>query len=316
MLHLLTAVLSWTALIEEPKSVQVFSAPISRVVFSRDGKRVAVGGSQGDIAIFTAGDWTKAASFKPGGSRVVDIEFSPDGTHIAIASQDKSIRVAKSDGTIVRKFDSDGWGMGASFSPDGKQLAGVFADGIVRVWDIVSGNKVWEKQPSGMKALMLRWHPKDSKILMADPSGWLVLLDAKNGNVLAENKSHAGTPQFIAFSADGTHALASHSRGGNTPALALMDATSAATKHNFESLMVGGSLAPDNSRIVGLGGDGELRVFDVSTKSRVFKGDPIRKFRFFKAEQVAVSPDGKTALISGDLSTAFGFYVVPVESLK
>lgn len=300
----------------EPVSVVAMNGPVSKIEFSRDGRFVAVGGMQGDIAVYDASSWSKAHSFKPGSSRITDLGFSPDSSLLAVASQDKSIRILKRSGEAVHKFDSAGWGMSVSFSPDGARLAGAFADGILRVWNAASGAQTWSMPVGAKKALHVRWHPKANRIAITDASGWVAMVDATNGKELGLNKSHAGTPQFISFSNDGSALLASMARGGNPPALALIDPATMTTKHNFESLMSDGFFTPDGSKVVGLGGDGDLRVFDVSGKKRDYKGNPISKIRFFKPDRMTLSPDGKQALITGDMQTGFGFYVVPVDSLK
>lgn len=211
---------------------------------------------------------------------------------------------------------TDGWGMGVSFSPDGKRLAGIFADGLVRVWNVATAKEIFVGGPDRMKAIHVRWHPSKDQIAIVDASGWVSLLDSSTGAQLSQNKGHDGTPQFLRFSPDGSHLLVSHARGGNTPALALIETGSLKTVHNFESNMVDGAIVPGNGRIVGLGSDGELRIFDIGSKQRAYKGNPILKFKFFKPDRMALSPDGKTALMAGDLGTGFGFYVVPVDSLK
>lgn len=301
---------------DEPARHVAMAGPVSKIEYSRDGKYVAVGGAQGHVAVYATSGWAKAHEFKPGSSRIMDISFSPDSELIALASQDKSIRIVKRSGEAAHKFDSDGWGMAVSFSPDGKRLAGAFADGILRVWDAGSGAKVWAAEPSAAKAIHVRWSPKGDRIAHTDGSGWVIAVDAGTGKQAAMNKEHAGTPQFLAYSADGTKLLVSLARGGNTPALAVMDTVSLATQHNFESLMVDGGFTKDGSKVVGLGGDGDLRVFDMGTKQRAYKGNPISKHRFFKPERFALSPDGAMAVFTGDMIEGFGFYALPVSELK
>lgn len=308
--------LSTLVAVQEPPSHVAMNGPISKIDYSHDGKLAAVGGMQGDIAIFDAATWEKRHAFKPGGSRVTDLAFSRDGMHIACSSQDKTIRITTVSGEPVHKFDSDGWGMTVSFSPDGKRLAGAFADGLVRVWDVASGKQLWASEPGAKRAQHLRFHPSADRIAFTDAAGSVTLIEGAGGKVIAANATHVGTPQFLSFSSDGAWLLVSHARGGNAPALALIATSDMTTHYNFESLMVDGYLTPDNAAIVGLGGDSELRVFDVGAKNRRFKGNPIAKFRFFQPSRMALSPDGKTALITGDLTTGFGFFVVPVESLK
>lgn len=44
-----------------------------------------------------------------------------------------------------------------------------------------------------------------------------------------------------------------------------------AMPRGFESLMVDGHFVSDRSKVIGLGGDGDLRVYDLGSKQRLFK---------------------------------------------
>jgi len=67
---------------------------------------------------------------------VLDLVYSPDGSRIAIASDDSTVRVYdahRGEQQLVLR----GHGFlvsGVSFSPDGTQLASASPDGLVRVW--------------------------------------------------------------------------------------------------------------------------------------------------------------------------------------
>lgn len=302
---------------QEPPSVGVMKGPISKIQYSPDGKYLAVSGMQGDIVILEASTWKKLHRFKFSSSRVNSTIFSSDNSLLGISSDDKSVRIAKLNGDVVHTFKSEGPAGSVAFSPDGSKLVGMKGDGYLRVWDTNTGAEKWKISLSTGGGNLV-WHPKGDRIFYSTSGvgGTIVVLNASNGAMIANNNNHVGTVQFISLTNDGEVALASVARGGNTPALITMNGTTAATQHNFESHLAGGNISPDGSKIIGLGADGDLRVFDIASKQRLYKGNPVMKFKFFKPETFALSPDGKTVLIGGDLVTEYGFYVLEADALK
>ena len=70
-------------------------------------------------------------------SFVQGVAFSPDGTRIASASQDRSVKVwdaAMGEEVLTLKGHANR-AFGVAFSPDGRRIASASVDGTVRVWD-------------------------------------------------------------------------------------------------------------------------------------------------------------------------------------
>src|SRR5262249_27367698 len=65
------------------------------------------------------------------------VAFRPDGTHLASASADHTVRVrAAKGGKGVKPLDLGCAVNQVAFSPDGRRLAAACDDGSVRVWDV------------------------------------------------------------------------------------------------------------------------------------------------------------------------------------
>ena len=80
----------------------------SQVAFAPDGTRVAVGAQgNGDVGIYDAGSGRGLAQLHGHTGAIRDIAFSPDGSHLATASDDGTARIWRaSDGRAVAVLES------------------------------------------------------------------------------------------------------------------------------------------------------------------------------------------------------------------
>jgi WD40 repeat protein len=63
------------------------------------------------------------------------VAFSPDGTTLASASWDRTVKVwdARTGREVASFTEHTDWARGVAYSPDGKTLASVGSDGLVRL---------------------------------------------------------------------------------------------------------------------------------------------------------------------------------------
>jgi len=85
--------------------------------------------------------WTPTRKVQGHLGSVYDMRFSPDGTVLATASADRTVRLwdGKSGRPIRALVDSDDLLYSVAFSPDSRLIAAGGGDGITRLWEVNTG---------------------------------------------------------------------------------------------------------------------------------------------------------------------------------
>ncbi|HET6572357.1 MAG TPA: c-type cytochrome domain-containing protein, partial [Fimbriiglobus sp.] len=123
---------------------QVLGA-VNDLKFSPDGKLLAVAGGQpsarGDLRLFDTADWKLAASLGGHLDTVSSVSFSPDGTKLASASFDKTVRLwdVKSRKVLHTFTGHSDFVYAVAFSPKGDWYATASKDRTGRVVDAATG---------------------------------------------------------------------------------------------------------------------------------------------------------------------------------
>jgi hypothetical protein len=168
------------------------------------------------------------------------VAFSPDGTRLASAGHDGTVRVwdAAAGREVLalrhtRRVDS------VAFSPDGTRLASASYDGMVRVWDAATGREV----------LALRGHTRE---------------------VYRE-------VYRVAYSPDGTR-LASASRDGTVRVWEAATGREALTLRGFTGLDTSVAFSPDGSRLVVRNPVNGVKAWDLRTQEETPPPNPLPRF--------------------------------------
>jgi cytochrome c len=263
-----TSAIRWSLARNVAEQVMRFhDAAVNAVVFLKDG-RVATGGVDGHIAIWTLGTPAPDAVLDGHSGPVAALAVSPDGKTLASASWDHTTRLwplGSGAGSTPRVLEGNAQNVnGVAFTPDGKQVVSAGYDATVRIWQVAGDGVSVRNLPSPLNSVAVA---SDGEIVAAGASGKVLFLSPA-GDLLGEVEA-APTPIIqLAISDDGKLVAAAGIRGS----VAVIDRKA----RKLLRTLIGPGLPvwsvaffPDNKTLLTGGTDRIIRRWDA------IKGEPI-----------------------------------------
>jgi len=139
---------------------------INAVVFSPNGRNLAIGGTNGILTLYNPGNGRSIRAF-PGHKRAVyTVLFSRNGKRLVSASLDNTAKVWNvSNGRQVQSFSGRAF-YSADFSPNGEFVV-TGNDGMALVWRVNNGKKAMTlKHPSGSVVRTVSFSPNGKFVAM------------------------------------------------------------------------------------------------------------------------------------------------------
>jgi WD40 repeat protein len=295
------------------------------IALSRDGRTLAVGGSNGTVNLIDFVTGVPAQRLAGHREAVTALAFSPDGKLLASGTDFDFPRRRGEENPICLWDVATGKQLRrlnghkdrvykVAFAPDGKTLAsgGGRYDPTLRLWDVEAGTEVFARTGHGGELESVTFSPDGQTIATGSMDKTIRLWDPATGQEKSKLTGHTADVMAVAFSPDGKR-LASGSfdrtlrlwdpaTGKQLWQAELDEAGNTSTFHSSSRFRIGRgfpalAFSPDGKVLAAGGRDHTLRLFDVADGSEV---RPIGG-QFDAVDTVAFSPDGSRVwTVSGD----------------
>jgi WD40 repeat protein len=259
-----------------------------RVVFSRDGRRLAGASTGGTVKVWDAQTGQEQRTLQGHNGIVNSVCFSPDGRRVASSSTDGSVKVWEAPSGQEDLLVGHTQGVSAvSFSPDGARLASASLDGMVRVWEAATAQEALTLRGHAGAVRSVSFSPDGTRLASAAAERTVKVWDAKTGREVLSCKGHTGSVSHVSWGPDGKR-LAS---AGWDRTVKLWDAGTGRevfTLRGHTTWVNAVSFSPDGTRLASASADGRVTVWDATA------GREILTFRGHTASvsAVAFGPDG------------------------
>ena len=242
---------------------------------------------------------------------VNNVVFSPDGKHIATASQDNTARLwdAATGKQIFAPLKHNGSVNNVVFSPDGKYIATASRDKTSRLWDAATGKQIFVLEHNGSVNNVV-FSPDGKYVATASLDNTARIWDAATGKQIFVLE-HNGSVNNVVFSPDGKYIATA----SNDNAARLWDAATgkqifAPLKHN--GLVNSVVFSPDGKYVATTSDDNTSRLWDVATGKQVFASLKHDDW----VNNVVFSPDGKYIATASNDKTASVWDTITGEKIS
>ncbi|MGA2279396.1 MAG: hypothetical protein ABSG80_03735 [Verrucomicrobiota bacterium] len=282
-------------------NTSVGPAAVTSVAFSSGGM-MASGCEDSTVRVYDTNNWsllwTSTTNANAHTTNVTAVSFSKDGTLLATASMDQTIKIwSANKGTIQQTFTGHTNGVtSVAFSPDGSKIVSGCMDGTVKVWDS-SGNCLVTIPAHTLPVTATLFSTEGSLVISGSDDGTIRLWSAADGSAV---RTLGGQNYFIgavAVSPDGT--LCASAGGDETIQVrktsdGSLVQTLAANTNYVSSL----AFSPDSARLASGGGplDPTIKIWQISNGA-LLNTIPATTNGVMA---LAWSPDGLTLASGGD----------------
>lgn len=190
----------------------IHDAAITAAAYDPQSGTLATADAMGWVAVQRRGETSPGLVIQPGGPVDGALALVQGGAYVGVGDSEGTVGVYRTDdgAPIFQEVRSGDRGRvramkGLAISPDGARCASIAADGLVRMWDLVRGQR--EVSWSGFGGSTVEFDPRGERLLCLDDQGQIRLVDLMSRSGLHVDRLQTPADRAC-FTRDGTHVLA------------------------------------------------------------------------------------------------------------
>ncbi|HJT34778.1 MAG TPA: WD40 repeat domain-containing protein [Pirellulales bacterium] len=243
---------------------------------------------------------SELAALKGHRELILGLAFNPDGSLLASASQDGTIRIwdvnKRTEHKVIAGHAKGDYVLSVAFSRDGKSLASGSSDKTIKIWSADTGEEKHTLRGHGDSVTSLAFSPT-ADILASSADRDVILWQIPGGRRLGAMATESKSAVRLAFSPNGK-TLAS---AGYAKPIQLWNVGSRSEVARLEGqdrIKIALAYSPDGKSIVSSSGGGSVVVWDLSSRQiRVRIGEQLKH----NILDLAVLPDSNSVLLASSL---------------
>lgn len=190
----------------------VHDAAITAAAYDPSSGTLASADASGVVAVQRRGETSPGLVFQPGGPIEGALALVQGGSYVGVGDLEGTVGVYRTDDAspVFQEIRQGDRGRvramrGLAISPEGTRCASIAADGLMRMWDLVRGQR--EVSYSGFGGSTVEFDPRGERLLCLDEHGQIRLVDLMSRSGLHVDRLQTPADRAC-FTRDGTHVLA------------------------------------------------------------------------------------------------------------
>jgi hypothetical protein len=190
----------------------VHDAAITAAAYDPSSGTLASADASGVVAVQRRGETSPGLVFQPGGPVDGALALVQGGAYVGVGDSEGTVGVYRTDdgSAVFQEIRQGERGRvramrGLAISPEGTRCATIAVDGLVRMWDLVRGQR--EVSWSGFGGCTVEFDSRGERLLCLDEQGQIRLVDLMSRSGLHVDRLQTPADRAC-FTRDGTHVLA------------------------------------------------------------------------------------------------------------
>ena len=281
---------------------RVHSDRAGGVVFSPDGRQVAVAAWNGSVKVWDSATGAEVLTLRGHTQEVHGVAWSPTGGQVASASRDGTVKLwdIHTGREVLTLKGHSGAVWEAAWSPDGRAVGSASADRTVKIWDAVMGQELLSLRGHAAGVRSVAFSADGRCLASASDDGTAKLWDTTLDQQGLTVRGHLAGVLSVVFSPDGRHVASA----GEDRTVRLWEVTTGREVQVFRghtAPVEGVAISPDGRRIASASWDRTVRQWELNTGRELSTSGGHSPW----LRGVAFSPDGlRIAAVQDDLSVS------------